>query len=288
MSAELFFQILINGLSVGMTYVLVAAGFTLVLGVARIINFAHVDFYMLGGLAIYYIYGQLHINYFLALIIAAPLVALLGVLCERFYFRYKRGHFLQAVAGAVGIGLIITGSVAVTFGTNEMSVPTVFPGIARVGAIAISWERIAVIILSLAIMLGLYYLIMRTKAGKAMRAVVLDPDVAAMQGVNVNRTFMIAMAVGTGLAAIAGALIAPVFSVTPYMGGSMLFKALLVMFIGGIGSVWGAVLGGLILGLIDSFGFAVIGGWVTLAGFVIVLMFALFKPGGLLGVPWEV
>jgi branched-chain amino acid transport system permease protein len=281
-------QVLVNGLVVGLTYALVATGFTLVLGVAKIVNFAHAEFYMLGGFGAYWFYGRFGLNYWLALIITAILVGFLGIILERFFFRQNRGHFLLSVAGSVGIALILSGTCAVLFGTNAQAVPPVFEGVAILGPLRIAWERVFICGASFLLLLGVHFFIQRTKTGKAMRAVVSNSDVAALLGVNVNLTYMKVMALGSGLAAVAGVLIAPVFSVEPFMGGPILFKALLIMFIGGVGSVPGSMLAGFLLGLIESIGFTFLGGLIQVVGFILVGIFVVFRPGGLFGSPFKV
>jgi len=171
----------------------------------------------------------------------------------------------------------------VGFGTQERGLPSAFSGVVTIGHVAMPLEKIAVILLCVAIMLGLYYLLMKTKLGKAMRAVKLDTEVAALQGINTMRVYALAMVVGCALAGLAGGIIAPLFSITPGMGHAMLLKCFMVLIVGGLESMLGGVVGGLVTGMTLSFGYYFLGGLSEILLFSLIGVILVFKPGGLFG-----
>jgi len=283
MTAALFTQLLVNGLATGMVYVLIASGLILVLGVARIFNFAHGEFYMLGAYATFALCQVLQVNFFISIILSMFVVALLAAICYRLIFHHIRGNLLLCAAASMGLSMMFERGALVSFGTQERGLPSVFTGVMAIGDAALPVEKIAVILLCVAIMLGLYYLLMRTKLGKAMRAVKLDTEVAALQGINTTMVYALAMAVGCSLAGLAGGIIAPLFSITPNMGHAMLLKCFMVLIVGGLESMLGGVVGGLIIGMTLSFGYYILGGLSEILLFSIIGMILVFKPGGLFG-----
>lgn len=280
-------QVLANALMLGMTYVLIASGLTLVLGVTRIINFAHGEFYMLGAFCAYYVFQVAGVPYLAAIPVAMLAVGLLGMGVERVLFRPIRDRFLPGVVVALGLAFLISGSAALIFGPQEKAVTSAFPGVLDFLGITLSLERLVVILTAIAIMLGLWYLIARTKLGLALRAVAQDREAAALQGINVNRICNISMGLGCALAGAAGVLLGPIFVVYPFMGHLAIFKALMVIILGGIGSMPGAIVGGLLLGFIESFGLTYLGDITSLIMFAFIFLLILLRPGGLLGRVWE-
>ena len=283
MTSDLFTQLLVNGLATGMVYVLIASGLILVLGVARIFNFAHGEFYMLGAYATFALCQVLQVNFFISIILAMLVVALLAAICYRLIFHHIRGNLLLCAAASMGLSMMFERGALVSFGTQERGLPSAFTGVVAIGDAALPVEKIAVILLCVTIMLGLYYLLMRTKLGKAMRAVKLDTEVAALQGINTTMVYVLAMAVGCSLAGLAGGIIAPLFSITPHMGHSMRLKCFMVLIVGGLESMLGGVVGGLVIGMTLSFGYYILGGLSEILLFSIIGIILVFKPGGLFG-----
>ena len=284
MEAQLLVQALVNGVMLGMVYILVALGLTLVFSIMEVINFAHGEFYMLGGFTAYYLFAQLGINYLVTLAAAAVLVGLLGFLLEKVIFRPFRGNLLGAFIVSLGLVWILQSGALVAFGTLEKSVPSPFRGTLKVLGVYFSLERLAVTLIGITLVTALYVFIRFSKQGRAIRAVAQDSDAAALQGINVNRISSQAFALGSALAAAAGALIGPIFFVSPFMGGLPILKAFIIIILGGMGSIPGALLGGLILGIAEGVGsiFLSVPG-VNLLGFVIVIAVLLLRPRGLLG-----
>lgn len=266
-----------------MVYVMIASGLILVLGVARIFNFAHGDFYMLGAFATFALCQVLHINFYLSVVIAIGVVALFAVFCYRFIFHYIRGNLLLCAAASIGLSMMIERGALIGFGTQERGLPSQITGSLTIGTVNLPMEKIVVILVCIAVMVGLYYLLMATKLGKAMRAVKLDTEAAALQGINTTKIYALAMATGCALAGLAGGIIAPLFSITPHMGHSMLLKSFMVLIVGGLESMLGGVVGGLVIGMTLSFGYYFFGGLSEILLFVVIGVILVFKPGGIFG-----
>ena len=283
MTIELFAQVFINGLQRGMIFVLVASGLVLILGVAKIFNFAHGEFYMLGGYVVFFATSIAGLHYALGLILAMIALGFLGSITYTTVFRQVRGNILLGAAATMGISMILRQGALVVFGALQKGVPSIFPGRVVVLGASISVQRVVIIGLSLFIMLALYIFLMKTRLGKAIRAVIADEEAASLQGIDINRIYLITVIIASALAGLAGAMMAPVYAVFPDMGIAMIFIVLLVMMVGGLESLAGAALAGLALGLLLSFGYQLIGVYNEVVVFLIVAIFLLFRPQGLFG-----
>jgi branched-chain amino acid transport system permease protein len=284
MDPVLLIQALVNGVMLGMVYILVALGLTLVFSIMEVINFAHGEFYMLGGFAVYYLLAQLGANYFLALAAAILLVGALGWVVEKIVFRPFRKDLLGAFIVSLGLLWVLQSGALLAFGSLEKSVPSPFRGVLRVLGVHFSLERLVVTLIGIVLVAGLYLFIRFSRDGRAMRAVAQDEDAAALQGINVDRISSLAFALGAALAATAGVLIAPLFFVSPFMGGLPIVKAFVIIILGGMGSIPGALLGGLILGVAEGVGSIFLSSpAVNLLGFLLVILILLVRPQGLLG-----
>ena len=182
MTGALFLQLLLNGLAIGMTYVLVASGLILLLGVVKIFNFAHGEFYMLGAYITFGCVEFLKWNFFLAIAAGVVAVGLCSLLCYRLIFHHIRGDILLCTAASIGLSMLIQRSALLGFGSQERGLHSPFGGAWGVAGVRLPTERVVVILLCLTVMFALYLLLMRTKLGKAMRAVKLDKEVAALRG----------------------------------------------------------------------------------------------------------
>jgi len=285
-SASTLTQILINGLTAGSFYVLMALGFTLIFGILRLVNFAHGEFYMIGAFVTYYLISKFTINYFLAIALSTVVVGVIGFAIEKALFAPLRGRELSMLMSALGLQITIQGLMAVWVGVDSYSIAPPFTGIIEFDIFSFPVERIFVVGLTLLVLLLFYLLIKFTMIGKALRAVALDDEAAQMQGIPVNRVYTLAFGLGCSLAAIAGGLIGPVFSLHVYMGQAALLKAFIVVILGGLGSIPGAVLGGLILGFGESAFATLLGGLTAeMFGFGLIIFILLLRPSGLLGRP---
>jgi branched-chain amino acid transport system permease protein len=285
MSIEVLIQALLNGFGLAVVYVLVALGLTLIFSILEIINFAHGEFYMLGGFVTYYAYAVGGLNYFATVILAVVVVGAAGVLAERIVFRRLRGKTLNAFIVSLGLLWVLQASAQLSFGVLDKPVPSSISGVVRAGGVAVSRERLMVILTAAALIAGLYVFLKWTRVGQAMRAAAQDPDAAALQGVNIEMVSMLGFGVGCALAGAAGALLAPVFAVSPTMGALPVVKAFIIIIVGGMGSLPGAVLGGLLLGAVEGVGTLYMSSAaVNMLGFLMVIAILLVRPRGLLGV----
>jgi len=284
MDLALFFQCLINGLAIGGIYAVVASGFTLVLGTMKIFNFAQGEFYMLGAFVTFGICEMLHLHYAFGVIGALLTMALLGVILQRFIIRYTYGGFFHTVLATIAFATIVRQTAVITFGKTDRFMYPVIKGRMEIGDIMMNYDKLLLIFLGIILIVLLHYFL-KLKVGKAMRAVTEDQEVAGLQGINARRIFIITMALGCGLAGISGALIAPLFGATADMGHAIFIKILLVIIIGGMGSMPGALLAAFMIGLIESFGYQFVGSYNELVLLFCMLPLLFLRPGGLLGRP---
>jgi branched-chain amino acid transport system permease protein len=284
LDAATFFQSVLNGLTLSGIYILVALGLTLVLSIMGIVQFAHGEIYMIGSYCVYYMVVSYGVNFFLALIIATIFVGGLGIFIERYCFRPFRGQLERALIVSIGLMIILQNLVLSIAGGTPKSIPPPLMGVLRVGGVSISWERLLVVLVGLGLLVVLFLFIRFSKIGQAMLAASQNRVAAALQGINLDRVSAIAMFLGCGLAAIAGALVGTLFSLTPTMGSFALMQGIAVIILGGLGSIPGAIIGGLVIGLIDGimpvFTTANIAG---LIDFGVVVMILLFRPQGIWG-----
>lgn len=277
-------QGVVNGFSAGWIYVLVALGLTLVFGIMRIIQFAHGELYMFGAHAVFFVCVVLGINIIWAFGIASVSLFLLGMVVERLLFRRFRGQVEPSIIVAIGLIILFQTTAVIVFGADDKHVPRLIPGVLAIGGVFIAWDRVLSVAMGAGIMLTLYAFIRGTRMGQAMVATSQDIDAATLQGVNVNRISCISMGIGSALAAIAGGLMGSIFTVEPFMGSFAITKGLAVIILGGLGSIGGAVIGGLILGLVDGVVSLYSSSTVaSIVGFALIVLILVVKPSGLLG-----
>jgi len=283
-SIDLLVQALLNGFGLAMVYVLVALGLTLIFSILEIINFAHGEFYMLGGYVTYYAFAVFGLNYFATLGFAILAVGLAGVVAERLIFRYLRGKTLNAFIVSLGLLWVMQASAQLSFGVLDKPVPSAFSGIVRAFGLVISVERLVVSLSAIVLIAALYLFLRWSRPGRAMRAVAQDADAAALQGVDIELVSALGFGIGCALAGGAGGLLAPVFAVSPAMGALPVVKAFIIIIIGGMGSLPGAVVGGLLLGSVEGLGSLFMGSAaVNVLGFLVVILALLVRPRGLFG-----
>jgi len=262
----------------------VALGLTLIYGILHIVNFAHGEIYMLGAMAVFYFHvvGGLPLAPTILAIVVLSL--LFGLAIERGVFRSLRGQWLQLVVASVGISLVIQSVGWIVFGIQEKTVPTYLPGIVQFLGVRLPRERLLAAGVAVVLVAGLYVLVYRTKVGLAMRAIEEDEETARMLGVNANRVAALSVALGFVLAAVAGAFVAPIYSLNPGMGLEPILMSFLIIIVGGLGSITGTVLAGLLVGVLQSVG-AVLLGAEAAYGLVFAVMIAVLvvRPAGLLG-----
>ena len=283
MTFEILLQPLVYGLQIGLTYVLLALGLTVIFSMMNVLNLAHGEFYMLGAFTVFYVNGLLKVNYFLALAMSVVVVAVMGIFFERIFFRPARGEVVPTVIVGIGLMWLLQTAAQLLFGAQPRGMKEVFQGSVSFLNINISDSRIAAGIISILLVAGVYLFIYKTKQGKAMQAVAQDREAAMSLGIDVGKIGTLGFALGCGLAGAAGGLMAPIFFIEPTMGTTTLIKSLCIIILGGVGSIPGAALGGIILGLIESYGQTFLGYSATTFPFLIILFILVFKRTGLMG-----
>jgi branched-chain amino acid transport system permease protein len=287
-----FLQQLLNGLSLGAIYALIALGYTMVYGVLRFINFAHSDVFMVGAFAGYYLSSRLpreSVVGGLAVMAGAMLVcAALGVFIERFAYRPLRSRSkLTVLITAIGVSLLLENVGQFVFGANPKAFPKLFPvsTIQLQGGLVLSSNQIIVLLVTLLLLGGLQFIVRHTRMGTAMRAVSFNPQAASLVGINNDVIISFTFALGSALAAAGGILYALNYpTIDPLMGILPGLKAFVAAVLGGIGSIPGAALGGLLLGVIEAF----VNGsqysrYTDAIAFGILILILLFRPAGILG-----
>ena len=284
MTLALLAQGVAIGLVNGALYILTALGLTLIYGILHIVNFAHGEIYMLGAMLVYVLFVALQWPLGLAFVAIIAAAALAGMAVERGVFRNLRGQWMQLLVASVGISLIIQSLSWIAFGAQEKNVPSVLPGVLVLAGIRLPIERLAAAGVALVLVAGLYWVVYRTRTGLAMRAIEEDEETARMLGVNSDRVAAIAVAIGFVLAALGGAFIAPIYSLNPGMGLEAILMSFIIIIIGGLGSITGTVLAGLLIGMLQSIGALTLGAEAAhVLVFVAMIAVLILRPQGLLG-----
>lgn len=277
-------QIIVNGLLAALIYVIMALGFTLIFGIMRIVNFAHGEFYMVGAATVLVVFGQLGWPFFVAVVAGGIAAALLGMVLERALLRPLIREEMPSMIMTLAIGIILQSLALILFGPAEQTVPRPFSGTWGLAGAVVPWDRTIVAVSALIILAVFYAFLKFTRLGLAMQAVAQDRETASLMGVESGLIYSAAFGIASLLAGLAGALMAPVYSIGPYMGELPMLKAFVVVILGGLGSVPGAVLGGLLIGLSESVLSTLLDATAALiASFVIVLLVVIVRPSGLMG-----
>jgi branched-chain amino acid transport system permease protein len=291
---DTFFQQFINGLSLGAIYALIALGYTMVYGVLRLINFAHGDVYMLGAFAGYFIANALNMDAnpsvpgAIAVTLGAMAVcAVIGILIERLAYRPVRHHSrLTSLITAIGVSLLLEYGGQVVFGAT----PRFFPQMIRsetysLGGVQITNQNLLIIVVALIVMFGLQFIVQQTKIGKAMRAVSFNLSVAKLMGINTDFVIAFTFALGSALAAAGGVMVAlAIPRIDPLMGLMTGLKAFVAAVLGGIGNIPGAMLGGMLIGLMETWlGATAYSTYRDAVAFAVLILILLFRPAGILG-----
>lgn len=281
-----FIEQLINGLNTGSIYALIALGYTMVYGIAKMLNFAHGDVIMISGYVLVACIST-GVSPFIALIITILFCTLLGVLIEKVAYKpLRKASPLTVLITAIGVSYLLQSIALLVYGSNQKKVGSIveIPSI-EIGGMVLTGASVATLGVTTIIMIGLTYFINKTKMGKAMLAVSEDKGAAQLMGINVDKTISITFAIGSALAAIAGVLYFSTYTyVDPYTGSMIGIKAFVAAVFGGIGSIPGAMIGGILLGIIESLSKAYISTALSDAiVFSVLIIVLLVKPSGLLG-----
>lgn len=282
-------QLVINFLTLSAYYSLFSVGLALIFGVMKIVNFAHGEFFMLGGYSIWLLLVAfsglpLWLIFIAALIVGPIFVAIVGVVVEWLIFEPTKDDTFAGFMASLGLSYVLQAVVALSLGVVSKSLPIVVPGQIEIAGGAFTYQRLLVVVAAIVLMFCLWYFLGRTRHGRAVRAASQNRSAALLQGINLRHTAMLTMAIGAALAGVAGVLMASVINIGPYMGLEAIWKAFIVVIVGGLGSIPGAILAALLFGFIDSaasiFGF---GQYIVMIDTIIMLVILAFFPRGLLG-----
>ena len=283
-------DILITGLINSGVYALLAIGFSLIFGVARIVNIAHTAFYMLAAYCFYALLVKAGLGVALAGVLAVAGVTLLSVICYKLVIEPVRDHPSAVLIATIALALIFQELMQILFGGSYLGIPSTIDGVMSIAGVSVPYQRVLILVVAVVMLVFTWLVLYHTRLGLAIRATANDLEVANLMGMNVHRVAMATLALSVGLAAVAGVVVAPVFVVDPRMWLAPLVTMLAIVVLGGLGSLKGSLIGSLVLGYIEAITVfalpsgAYLKGAVALAIMVIVL---LVRPEGLFGVAFE-
>jgi len=280
---DILFQQILNGLSIASVITLIAVGVTLIFGLTGIINFAHGEFLMIGSI-VTWLAVQAGLGFFIALVLAVIAVGAMGFVLERGLFHFTLTRPTNGFIVSLGLIVVLQHIVIFFYDPNQKSIPRPLAGIWSVGGVRIASVRVMVILVTIAVVALTFAMVTRSRYGRALRAAVDDRDTAALMGIPVSRYITGVFVLGSALAGLGGALLIALFPITPFTGGTMVMKGFAVALIGGLGNLKGAVVAGLILGIVEGFsagyGFSE---WTDAYSFALMILVLLFRPNGLFG-----
>ena len=283
-------DILVTGLVNGGVYALLAIGFSLIFGVARIVNIAHTAFYMLAAYCFYTLLTRGGVGFTLAGIIAVIAVTVLSLVCYKLVIEPVREHESAVLIATIALGLIFQELMLATYGGNFLGVPSTVEGVVRVLGVSIPYQRLLILVVAAVMLLATWFFLYRTRIGLAIRATANDLEVANLMGMNVHRLAMLTVAFSVGLAAIAGVVATPVTSIHPFMWLDPLVTMLAIVVLGGLGSLKGSIIGALIIAYVEAITVFTLPEGAHLKGVAalgIMVAVLLVRPEGLFGVAFE-
>ena len=285
---DLLLQTSVNAIYAASYMALIAVGFVLIFGVMGVINFAHGELYMFGAYAVVYVYAENQLPFFLAVAAGLVFVGLLGLLMERALFRPLRDNPLGGLIASIGFLLILQTLAVLGFGVRMEHIPPPTREMLEVFGIegvVLSVQRLYVIVAAVLLLGALWIFLRRSKFGVALRACAQDAEAAALQGISMNQAARIAMFIGAALAGIAGALTAPLVRTYPFMGHSVIVTAFIIIIVGGIGSLEGAVVAAVLYAMVHTFVTTFIDGVIAdIVGLLLMLLVLVIRPTGLFGI----
>jgi branched-chain amino acid transport system permease protein len=286
MTLNVLMQAIISGILVGGVYALIGIGLTIIFGVMRVINFAHGELMMVGMYMTYFLFTLAGIDPFVSIIITIPLMFVFGGILQKVFINRIIGTLPQnQILLTIGLGLIMSNSVMLAFTSDYKILTTSYSSSSvSIAGISVSEPLTISFLITAVITAALYWFLMKTDTGQAMRATSQDREAAQLMGINVQRMSILAFGLGASLAGTAGALISPTYYIFPQVGSAFTLNAFVIVVLGGMGSVIGATLGGIIIGVVESVGAVTISSdWKDVLVFVIFLLVLLVKPSGLMG-----
>jgi branched-chain amino acid transport system permease protein len=283
-------DILVTGLINGSVYALLAIGFSLIFGVARIVNIAHTAFYMLGAYLFYTLLVKLGVHFALAGVIAVAGVTALSLLCYKLIIEPLREHEAAVLIATIALAIIIQEILLFAFGGHYLGIPSTLDGAVRIAGVSIAYQRFVILVVAFLMLVGTWYLLSATRLGLAIRATANDLEIANLMGMNVHRVALFTVGFSAALAAVAGVVVAPVFVVDPFMWLGPLVTMLAIVVLGGLGSVKGSLVGAFIIGFVEAITVFAVPAGAFLKGAValsIMVLVLLLRPQGLYGVVFE-
>jgi len=281
-----FLQSLISGILIGGVYALIGIGLTIIFGVMRVINFAHGDLLMIGMYMTYTLFTLLGIDPFVSITITIPLMFLFGAFLQKVFINRMQGALPQnQILLTIGLGLIMSNTMMLAYTSDYKILTTDYSSSSfNIAGISISTPLAISFLITAAITAMLYWFLLKTDTGQAIRATAQDREAAQLMGINVKWMSILAFGMGSALAGTAGALISPTYYIFPQIGSTFTLKAFVITVLGGMGSIVGATIGGVIIGVAESVSAVYISsGWKDVVVFVLFLLVLLFKPAGLMG-----
>ena len=282
---ELFLQTMANSAVASTMYAVIAVGLALMFGVMRMANFAHGEFFMVGGYAVWLLYVRMHWPYWVALVMGMVVVTVIGLAVERGIFKPLRGQVVSGYIATAGMMFILQVATGRIWGVGlSKPVPPPFEGALVIGSVAVGWQRVILIPIVFGSIVALRFFLHRVKLGRGLRACAQDPEAAALQGISTDKMSALAMGIGAAFAGLAGGLFAPLHVVEPYMGHPVILMAFIVIIVGGMGSIEGAVLASILFGFIYTITTTLIGGVAAMIICVVSMLIVLaIRPQGLMG-----
>lgn len=285
---RLFFQLVFDGLAMGLVYVLLAAGNVLICSVNKIIMVSYGMFYTIGAYLTWYLSSTTAIPYGFIVLLATLGSGVVGVLAyiltlQKHQLRITEGGFLATMIVSMGLQIVLNQLILIIFGTEPHSVGTVFPGRLKIAGVSIAYDKVMMIVVGIVVTILLFIIFKKTRFGRAMRAVALDPYAASLQGIRANSVYCLTLGLACAVAGLAGCILAPSFGIESSMGSNVIWTVMLMTMLGGRDSLPGAVIGGLVIGELLAFGQYYIGGMIQVVVFLVIGVILYFRPNGLLG-----
>jgi branched-chain amino acid transport system permease protein len=287
MNLQLIIEQMLNGMVLGSMYALVASGLTLIWGTMKMLNFAHGELYMIGGYVLYYALLLFEVHPFWGILLAMMIAFALGVLMERSILQPlldKPGWDVSPIVATLGVSIFLQNFALKVWGERFKNVPYFIEGTLEFLGFRIAYQRILILVSAAAVMVGFWMYVKRSRFGMALRATAQDREAATILGINSHRIYLMTFGISSALAALAATMLAPLFLVNPWMGIPPQLKAFIVVVLGGLGSFGGAILGGFLLGSIESLAIVFLSSeWKDVAAFLVLIGFLVFKPAGFFG-----
>jgi branched-chain amino acid transport system permease protein len=287
MTLKLIAEQLINGLVLGSMYAIVASGLTLIWGTMKMLNFAHGELYMLGGYVLYFTLMVFGMHPFWAVFLAMLVVFFVGVLIERLLLHPlldKPGWDVSPLVVTLGISIFLQNFALKVWGERFKNVPYFIEGTMETAGFRIAYQRILILVVAATVMFGFWMYVKKSRFGIALRATAQDREAATILGINSHRIYMLTFGISSALAALAATMLAPLFLINPWMGIPPQLKAFIVVVLGGLGSFGGAILGGFLLGTIESLAIVFLSSeWKDVVSFLVLILILIIRPSGFFG-----